>query len=426
MKIPSVNTEVTEHTLDQQDINSTADATSLNEAIFNQLIQLLMNLPESSLNESTENGQTDVEQIENENKLIQAVGSNVPENSLDVSEWLDKIKQSVSMNDEASTQTVHEIEELINQLKNNESEPTENQAKALGLLVNKMNYSKEPLQLDQNKNLDSLSVQNDASSFGLSSISPTKKLTDQLDQNDDGSQNNQQKEAQNFKMKNLMADSHSQIEEPSPLALMSNEALKSSGIQSTSSSFDRMDELNVDQASKYKDAFIQLGQFINNQTNQLYQSNQTSKFNQTPASLSNQEFNPLYDLKFDVTSNIENTHLKESYDATIKIYPPELGFVTAKLKMDKNNVELMILTENNQVKHIIESNLSSLKQYFQQADVTLGQVDVQTRDTTHQQGSSYSDKENTPNFVAENKEYETKQTKLPKNKSENTIIDTYA
>lgn len=80
--------------------------------------------------------------------------------------------------------------------------------------------------------------------------------------------------------------------------------------------------------------------------------------------------------------------VKEAYDAKIKIYPPELGQVQAKLRVSKNNAELVIMTENSQVKGIVEANLPQLRQHFQQADINLTNVHVEVfQSTTKEQNN---------------------------------------
>ena len=85
----------------------------------------------------------------------------------------------------------------------------------------------------------------------------------------------------------------------------------------------------------------------------------------------------------DVATQIEilpqtlGAHLKDTYNANIKLYPPELGHIVAKLKIDKNSAELIIMTESNVVKSIVESNLKQLHENFQKSDIQLTQVTVQ-------------------------------------------------
>jgi flagellar hook-length control protein FliK len=136
----------------------------------------------------------------------------------------------------------------------------------------------------------------------------------------------------------------------------------------------------LQQENKFTNALTELGQLINNHTAQhanpdVGQSNNI--YTNTTDSLKNIA-RPEFEPRIELPSVVLNSLNQETYNANIKIYPPELGRVMAKLKVDKNNAELMILTENNVVKQIIETNLPELRQNFQNADITLTSINVQT------------------------------------------------
>jgi len=188
---------------------------------------------------------------------------------------------------------------------------------------------------------------------------------------------------------------------------------------------------------KVIDAFTQLGNLINNQTApQLAHPLQrvVSDFSVTQAnySLKMRDAEPgINETKIELSTPSISSVMKEGYDAKIKIYPPELGHVIAKLRVDKNSTDLVILTENSHVKGIVESNLPKLREHFQQAGINLTDIQVHTslsdakEQNSQQEGQrhheSYSLKEYT-------NEINNKQTIAPEEekKSPNTIIDTYA
>lgn len=124
---------------------------------------------------------------------------------------------------------------------------------------------------------------------------------------------------------------------------------------------------------------------------------------------------------------------KEVYNAQIKIHPPELGNVIAKLKLDKDGANLTILAENNVVKGIVEANLPALREHFQRADIPLNQIQVQVdakpnnpplfADENREQrpqNQSNQYKSGQEEVENQNKDHNTTKTKL------NSLVDTYA
>ena len=137
------------------------------------------------------------------------------------------------------------------------------------------------------------------------------------------------------------------------------------------------------QNNKYTTALTQLGNFINSHT-AAHTANESARmdFNTAPAgyteSLKKMTL-PEYETKIELSPQTLDALTKDTYKASIKIYPPELGHVTAKLKISKDNAELILLTENSVVKEIVESNLSQLRENFQRADITLTNIQVHTQ-----------------------------------------------
>ncbi len=123
---------------------------------------------------------------------------------------------------------------------------------------------------------------------------------------------------------------------------------------------------------------------------------------------------------------------KEVYNAQIKIHPPELGNIIAKLKLDKNGANLTILAENNVVKGIVEANLPALREHFQRADIQLNQIQVQVEVKPNPQLMTDQNREQRSQnqFTSyRNGQEEVENTDLVQNetkRSVNSLVDTYA
>lgn len=193
---------------------------------------------------------------------------------------------------------------------------------------------------------------------------------------------------------------------------------------------------NLDnQQNKYVDALTQLGNIINSHTAQ-YANNDKSAFatSKTPqvsyVDVSSKVNQADYGIKIDLLPSALNPLEKGTYNAHIKISPPELGSVMAELRIDKNSADLIILAENNQVKEIIEANLSQLRDSFQQADINLTNihVDVQTSQSNTKEQQDQNQRAYEPFETNENTNELNKQTLTAKKTTQrlDSIIDTYA
>lgn len=85
---------------------------------------------------------------------------------------------------------------------------------------------------------------------------------------------------------------------------------------------------------------------------------------------------PEYELTIQLQPEVVGSLKQEVYNANIKIHPPELGAIVAKLKVDKNTAELIITTENNQLKEIVQANIAQLRENFRQADIHLSNIEI--------------------------------------------------
>ena len=149
-------------------------------------------------------------------------------------------------------------------------------------------------------------------------------------------------------------------------------------------------------SNKYTEALSQLGNFINSHTMKERIINQQNLIADTRAGVGSYSAELKdaqhieYDSKIELPLPSAAALAKETYDAKIKIYPPELGSVTATLKVDKNDAQLVIMAESSRVKEIIEANLPQLRENFQNANINLTHVQVQVAlnsDSSKEQGN---------------------------------------
>lgn len=119
-------------------------------------------------------------------------------------------------------------------------------------------------------------------------------------------------------------------------------------------------------------------------------------------------------------------HSKDIYTANIKIHPPELGEVTATLKIDKNTAQLVLLTENDHVKSIVQSHIVQLKENFNKSDLYLTSVDVQTTNGDSERQHKQPDQRPLPQMNQLVKKDDAG-TEAPRTVSQriNSLIDTY-
>lgn len=91
--------------------------------------------------------------------------------------------------------------------------------------------------------------------------------------------------------------------------------------------------------------------------------------------------NAAWEAKVEVQQTVSNAEINLAhYQANIKIYPPELGKVSAKLKMDKNSATLVVTAETKEVKALIETNLAGLREQFSNSNIQLDRIEVTLAD----------------------------------------------
>lgn len=184
------------------------------------------------------------------------------------------------------------------------------------------------------------------------------------------------------------------------------------------------------QTVKYENALTQLGHFINEHTMRHAANEQVLTTRPVAASVSDtlntlRQSEQKADIELLPMSN--NPALKDTYSANIKIWPPELGEVLAKLKISKDSAELTIMTENNTVKQIVEANLPQLRENFHLADLNLTSISVQTAPaSTKEQSQQNQQAQNGSAQKQQGAPHEESASPQPSQRVQNSIIDTYA
>ncbi|MDR3476568.1 MAG: flagellar hook-length control protein FliK [Gammaproteobacteria bacterium] len=190
-------------------------------------------------------------------------------------------------------------------------------------------------------------------------------------------------------------------------------------------------------ANKFTDSLNELGNLINGLTAQHanHQEQLISLPNIPAASTSMSYAEALkkvnhaeFDTQVELIPQSIESQLNDSYSANIKIYPPELGHVLAKLKVDKNNAELIITTENSTVKSIVESNLAQLRDNFQRADINITNIQVNVSDVSDKEQKNNQPYQSNQNVESNHATHEiVKENGSPtlSKRTLNSIIDAY-
>ncbi len=94
-----------------------------------------------------------------------------------------------------------------------------------------------------------------------------------------------------------------------------------------------------------------------------------------------------------------------TYHANIKIYPPELGKITARLKMDKNSAELEVVAENRQVKALLETHIVALKEQFTSSNIQLDKINIVLQEPESNMNSAGKEKQQEKQAFNSNEPY---------------------
>lgn len=112
----------------------------------------------------------------------------------------------------------------------------------------------------------------------------------------------------------------------------------------------------------------------------------------------------------------------EQYVAHIKLSPPDLGKISAKIEINQGITTITLVTEHAHVKQLMEVNLHALRHAFEGSNLQLTSVNVQNsdaRDAPHSQQPP-REKEDDPSQEGRH------EPPLVKNKTIQSMIDTYA
>jgi flagellar hook-length control protein FliK len=136
-----------------------------------------------------------------------------------------------------------------------------------------------------------------------------------------------------------------------------------------------------------------------------------------------------FEARVEVNQVMSNAELNlTTYHANIKIYPPELGKITAKMKMDKNEATLEITAENKQVKALLQGHLNTLREQFTSSNIHLNKIEIVLADpkeaSTANPNGRREKEETGETLASEPNETKAPQAKTSKKTSEN-VVDAY-
>ncbi len=101
-----------------------------------------------------------------------------------------------------------------------------------------------------------------------------------------------------------------------------------------------------------------------------------------------------YEVNVSIEKSMSATDVNlTTYHANIKIYPPELGKITARLKLDKNNAELEVVAENRQVKALLETHIVALKEQFTSSNIQLDKINIVLQEPENNMTSNGKEKQ---------------------------------
>lgn len=130
---------------------------------------------------------------------------------------------------------------------------------------------------------------------------------------------------------------------------------------------------------------------------------------------------------FQYSANGVPTSLKvDSYFATLKVYPPDLGQITAEIQVNKGMTELTLRADNPQVKHFIETSLQQLRESFENSNISLGQVSIENNSPDDRNNFQKNHSPGFDDWGVPQKSAPVKQELVIEKQRSNSIIDTYA
>lgn len=138
-----------------------------------------------------------------------------------------------------------------------------------------------------------------------------------------------------------------------------------------------------------------------------------------------------YSLEVEFLPQLSKDALKDIQVAHIKIYPPELGPIVAKIDIKKNGISLDILANNTKVKEMIESHLSDLQKHFMQSALPIQHINIRLDNTTLEGSIDSNGRQNKQQPLLEEKRDETMRDDQNNNKGNkwrqkiNALVDTF-
>ena len=133
---------------------------------------------------------------------------------------------------------------------------------------------------------------------------------------------------------------------------------------------------------------------------------------------------PVQSIKYNVGS-LTNALTVDGYTAKLKVYPADLGQITADIQVNKGMTDIRLSTENTLVKQFIEAHLQPLRDSFQGMNIQLG--DVQVQEQYNQERQAFQQKQEQGNKQPDwRQELPAQQAAQTAQRPSNSLVDTYA
>lgn len=177
----------------------------------------------------------------------------------------------------------------------------------------------------------------------------------------------------------LSSPSHKTLNQTTSIAPLKPEAMKPEAIKQTEATI-AIDNLTTVTDNK---AIPDTVSHIVNQFSDYMNQATTLRTNENIENpTATKESAPLYQLKPDSIEQGEANVLHvspytfkiETYNAKLKVYPKDLGEIQAEIKLNPRGTELTLTTEHPEIRQWIESHLQGLRDAFQDANMSL--IDV--------------------------------------------------
>lgn len=161
---------------------------------------------------------------------------------------------------------------------------------------------------------------------------------------------------------------------------------------------------------------------------ELTNFNASNQLASAPSTSSNTAPAPAYQFTVELPDDAQlslKSGANADFHINLKIYPPDLGKIIAKITVKNQSNELIIITQSEHDKKIVEAHVNQLKDQFNQMNMSLDQVHVQTstqNDQSRQDNRTAQPDENNNNM--KNQTVNKKLENEHKTRSD-ALIDTY-